>query len=218
MDTTINRRTSSFVSYVVIAQSTNNSVFIVEQFFFLLIKYNYLEWTRKSCFNLLRFYCNEKKYLRAKLRVKTKRSSSKVNFSQDNIFFSKIVYVFKISSIAFSNLSTYSRLRFPRIFLEKKKKKYAIEWDTVSSISPGLRAIESTHADLRLGRGVAWSRACPRYRSRDDKGRGNDGEKTFKVVWENLKLFFFLFFQDSGINFWTLLFTLNVFFSFFKLV
>lgn len=122
MDTTINRRTSSFVSYVVIAQSTNNSVFIVEQFFFLLIKYNYLEWTRKSCFNLLRFYCNEKKYLRAKLRVKTKRSSSKVNFSQDNIFFSKIVYVFKISSIAFSNLSTYSRLRFPRIFLEKKKK------------------------------------------------------------------------------------------------
>lgn len=126
MDTTINRRTSSFVSYVVIAQSTNNSVFIVEQFFFLLIKYNYLEWTRKSCFNLLRFYCNEKKYLRAKLRVKTKRSSSKVNFSQDNIFFSKIVYVFKISSIAFSNLSTYSRLRFPRIFLEKKKICYRV--------------------------------------------------------------------------------------------
>lgn len=95
---------------------------------------------------------------------------------------------------------TYTRLRFPRIFFGKKK--YAIEWDTVSSISPGLRAIESTHADLRLGRGVAWSRACPRYRS---TGRQKTENGRRKDVWSGLgkfKNFFFFFFKKiAGLTF-----------------
>lgn len=180
------------VSYVVIAQSTNNSVFIVEQFFFSLIKYHYLEWM-KSIFNSQESTIMKKKYLQAKLRVKTRRSW-KVNFSRDKIF-SKIACV-EISVIVHLYICVHEC--FPIYHVQSSpipsdfpRKKHAIEWDIYRFVDfTGFTSDRIHPRDLRLDRGVAWSRACPRYRSRDDKRR----ERERKGIWSGLgklKKFFF---------------------------
>lgn len=146
-----------FVVSCVIVQSTNNSVFIAEQFSFCLL----IKLSRIVKLIFTRFNSQDSTSLLerniSKIAEKTKEIFES-EFSQNKIL-SKIACVeicdencTYICTSVFQFI-TYTRLRFPRIFLGKKK--YAIEWDTVSSISPGLRAIESTHADLRLGRGVA---------------------------------------------------------------
>lgn len=182
---TINRRYVFVVSYVVIAQSTNNSVFIVEQFFFSLIKYHYLEWM-KSIFNSQESTIMKKKYLQAKLCVKTRRSW-KVNFSRDKIF-SKIACV-EISVIVHLYICVHEC--FPIYHVQSSpipsdfpRKKHAIEWDTVSSISPGLRAIESTHAiyaSIAALLDLARVPVTDRRTTKDERER----EKAFEVVWEN---------------------------------
>lgn len=175
------------VSYVVIAQSTNNSVFIVEQFFFFfLIKYHYLEWM-KSIFNSQESTIMKKKYLQAKLRVKTRRSW-KVNFSRDKIFskiacveISVIVHLYILCTRVFSNLSR--TVVSDSLGFSSKKTCYRVGYRFVDFT--GFTSDWIHPRDLRLDRGVAWSRACPRYRSRDDKRREREREKAFEVVWEN---------------------------------
>lgn len=64
------------------------------------------------------------------------------------------------------------------------RKKHAIEWDTVSSISPGLRAIESTHAiyaSIAALLDLARVPVTDRGTTKDERER----EKAFEVVWEN---------------------------------
>lgn len=152
---TINRRYVFVVSYVVIAQSTNNSVFIVEQFFFSLIKYHYLEWM-KSIFNSQEsIYIMKKKYLQAKLKT---RRSWKVNFSRDKIFskiacveISVIVHLYILCTRVFSNLSR--TVVSDSLGFSSKKTCYRVGYRFVDFT--GFTSDRIHPRDLRLDRGVA---------------------------------------------------------------
>lgn len=143
----------------------------------------------KSIFNSQESTIMKKKYLQAKLRVKTRRSW-KVNFSRDKIF-SKIVCV-EISVIVhlctrvFSNLSR--TVVSDSLGFSSKKTCYRVGYRFVDFT--GFTSDRIHPRDLRLDRGVAWSRACPRYRSRDDKRR--EREKRHLKWSGKIKKIFFL--------------------------